>query len=178
MNRKLMVTIIAVLAVSVSLSGCETLRKKFTRQKKHDQNDDNNFVPVLEPQEYPAPENNPPVNYKNHYDLLKAWYRDLETLLLEKNADKRMQYTLKQVFGHLDEMQKLVVSEKQAHVAKLRGLLKYYNESLNGPASLRNVSRIQSDLRAFDRELRDELSPGKLQGSYVPAPAKAKSDTP
>ena len=110
--------------------------------------------------------------------LVKAWYPDLETLLLEKNADKRIKYTLKQVYGHLDEMQKLVVPQKQAEIVKLRKMLNYYDDSLNVPASLRNTSRIHSDLRAFDRQLRGQLSPNKLQGSYVAAPGKDKGDHP
>ena len=169
--RKLIVGIAAVLVMSVSLSACETLRKKFTRQKKKDQSEERDFTPVLEPQEYPAPENNPVENYKQHYALVKAWYRDLWTALDEKESEKKTAHTLKQIYGHIDEMQKLIVPSKQGDFVKLRDLLKYYGDSLNSPRPLRNISRIQSDLRAFDRHLR-QMNAGKEKGSFVPATGK------
>ena len=166
--RKLVVSVAAVLAMSLSLSACEPLRKKFTRQKKKDKSEERDFVPVLEPQEYPAPENNPVENYKQHYALVKAWYKDLWTALEEKWSDKKIEYTLKQIYGHIEEMQKLVVPSKQGEFVHLRNLLKYYDCSLNGPLPLRNTARIQSDLRAFDRQLR-QMNADKEKGSFVPA---------
>ena len=165
--RKLIMGIAVVLAVSLSLSSCETLRKKFTRQKKKDQSEGKDFTPVLEPQEYPAPENNPVENYKQHYALVKAWYKDLWTALEGKWSDKKTEYTLKQIYGHIEEMQKLVVPSKQGEFVRLRNLLKYYDNSLNGPLPLRNTARIQSDLRAFDRQLR-QMNADKEKGDLVP----------
>lgn len=159
--------IVLVLALSLSLNACAPLRKKFTRQKKKGQVEDTSFIPVLEPQEYPAPEQNPPENYKQHYTLVKVWYRDLWQVLGERDADKKARYTLNQVFSHIQEMQKLVVPEKQVLLAQLADLLKYFENSLNGPAASRNVSRIQSDLRAFDRMLRNQLRADKLEGFFV-----------
>ena len=169
--RKLIAGIAAVVVMSLSLSACEPLRKKFTRQKKKDQSEESNFVPVLEPQEYPAPEHNPVENYKQHYALIKAWYRDLWTALDEKASDKKTEYTLKQIYGHIEEMQKLVTPSKQRDFVKLKNLLKYYDDSLNSPLPLRNSARIQSDLRAFDRQLR-QMNAGKLKGDFVPAGGK------
>jgi|GEM_PF-425042 len=172
-SRRFIVVIVAVLVASLSLTGCESLRKKFTRQKKKDKMAEADFIPVLEPEEYPAPEQNPPVNYKNHYALVKAWYKDLWTMIEEQSSAKRGKYVLKQIYGHLDEMQKLVAPAKQAEVARLRGFLKYYDEALGDPLPSRNISRMQSDLRAFDRQLR-ALSPSKMQGSFVPMTATDK----
>ncbi len=160
---------VMVLAVSVALSSCTPLRKKFTRQKKKGQVEDAAFIPVLEPQEYPAPEQNPPENYKEHYNLVKVWYKDLWGALEDKDSDKRARYTIGQVLSHLQEMQKLVVSEKQAQLVQLADLLKYYDSALDSPEALRNKSRIQSDLRAFDRLLRNQLRADKLEGFFIKA---------
>ncbi len=173
-NKHGVIAMIAILILSVSLSACEPLRKKFTRQKKKDLSESADFIPVLEPQEYPAPENNPELNYKQNYYLVKAWYKDLWTVLEEKGSDKQAHYTLKQIKGHIDEMRSLVVPEKQAALDKLSGLLGYYNSSLESPAPLRNQSRIQSDLRAFDRQLRNQCRADKLKGYFV-APTDAGS---
>ena len=47
-----------LLVFSLSLSSCDTLRQKFTRHKKQGE-EDQSIVPVLEPEEYPAPQHNP-----------------------------------------------------------------------------------------------------------------------
>jgi hypothetical protein len=158
-----------LLTISMSFSSCEPLRKKFTRQKKKDQQAENSFIPVLEPQEYPAPKDNPIENYKQHYSLVKVWYKDLWTSVEEKSSDKHTQYVVKQVYAHIEDMRALLSPDKQTELDKLKALLKYYDESLNGPRPLRNMSRVQSDLRAFDRQLR-KLSPDKVRRELVSAP--------
>lgn len=152
--RKMIVMTSAVLFLSLSLSGCETLRKKFTRTKKKSQTEDTGFAPVLEPEEYPAPENNPVLSYKQHYSLLKVWYKDLWTALEDKFTDKQIRYLLKQINAQIDEMQKLLDQDKALELNKLKELLKYFDDSLNSSWALRNIPRIRSDLRAFDRSLR------------------------
>ena len=166
-KRSSIIMIVAVLAMSLSFSSCETLRKKFTRKKK--QAEEKDFAPVLEPQEYLAPEENPVEDYQQHYHLVKAWYRDLWTALDEKLSDKSIKYTLKQVFSHLDEMQRLLKPEKKSEVVKLRVYLSYYDQSLDSPLPMRNISRIKSDLRAFDRQLRDHLRIDRVKQDLVPA---------
>ncbi len=164
-NRKMFVSIVAVLVFSMSLSACETLRKKFTRKKKEMQTQD--FQPVLEPQEYPAPQNNPVESYEQHYDLIKAWYKDLWTGIDEKNTDHMVKYSMKQIFDHIDQMKLLLKPEKAQGLNQLSGLLKYYWTALDQPRSFRNYSRIQSDLRAFDRMLRDHFREDRLKGEFV-----------
>lgn len=153
--------------MSMSLCSCEPLRKKFTRQKKRAQLEDRNFIPVLEPIEYPAPENNPQQMYKHHYAMVKVWHTDLGTLLKEKNAEKRSGYTLKQINTHIDGMRSLLQPVKQVEVDKLKQTLTYYTESLNQTGPQRNVSRLQSDLRAFYRQLYHKLRFDKVRGSLV-----------
>ena len=69
----------------------------------------------------------------------------------------------------LRPMQKLVDAPTQANLVKLNGFLDYYRSSLDDPWPARNVSRIESDLRAFDRFLRDYLRADKIQGHFVKA---------
>ncbi len=166
LNRKLFVSIVTLLVLCVGLSACDTLRKKFTRQKKEGQ-ESRDFQPVLEPQDYPAPENNSPLVYQQHYALIKAWYRDLWTGVDEKNSDSTVKFSLKQIFEHIDQMKLLLKPEKAAAFDQLANLLKFYQTSLNSSRNVRNYSRIQSDLRAFDRMLRDQLRLDKIKGDLV-----------
>ncbi|MBI3315166.1 MAG: hypothetical protein HYZ86_04445 [Candidatus Omnitrophica bacterium] len=163
--------LIACLVVtSISLSACEPLRKKFTRQKKKDAFAQQDFIPVLEPQEYPAAEKDPVQNYKQHYALIKVWYRDMWRALEERGSDKQQRYLIKTIYGHIDEMRKLVGPQQQQKLDDLAKVLSYYDSALGVPAPMRNVSRIRSDLRAFDRMLRNKLRADRIKGSFIPVP--------
>lgn len=166
-DRRKLLLVSSVLLLGLTVTSCEPLRKKFTRKKKHPQAEDRNFTPVLAPEEYPAPEDNPVDLYKQHYELIKAWYTDLWTLLQERNMEKRALYVLKQITEHLDGMEKVVQPPSRVELAKLRGFLAYYREAMGAPAAQRNVSRIQSDLRAFHRLLTGKLTPSKMKGSLL-----------
>lgn len=165
-GRKKLLAIVAVLVMSLSLSSCENVRKKFVRQKK--KTEDKDFVPVLEPEEYPAPEHNPPLLYKQHYNLIKAWYKDLWSPLQDRYPSGTPQYALKEISGHIDGMQKLLQPQLHPELDKLRGFLKSYYNSLDIPPATRNRVRIESDLRAFFRLLIKQLSPGKVKGQFLP----------
>ncbi|MBF0571309.1 MAG: hypothetical protein HQL12_05500 [Candidatus Omnitrophica bacterium] len=166
-HKKAVLVLAGILVLSLSLSSCDSLRKKFTRQKKKGEAEDQAFVPVLEPEEYPAPIDNPQQNYKENYDLIKAWYKDLWTAIDDKSTARYLHYTIGQVTNHITRMEQLVDVPTRADLAKLAGFLDYYKASLDTPWNVRNVSRIQSDLRGFDRFLRDHLRADRIKGHFV-----------
>ena len=170
-HKKAVVVIAGLLVLSLTLSSCDTLRQKFTRKKKKGE-EEQAFVPVLVPEEYPAPELNPEQNYKENYDLIKAWYTDLWTAIDDKNSAKYVHYIISQVTNHIAQMEKLVDAPTQANLVKLAGFLDYYSASLDDSWQVRNVSRIQSDLRAFDRFLRDHLRADRIKGHFVKSHVK------
>ncbi len=172
LNTNMLIAITVVLVMSMSFSSCDPLRKKFTRQKKKGQVEDTGFIPVLEPEEYAAPNSDPAESYKDQYVMVKVWYKDLWSALDDKSPDKRVRSTLDQVYGHLEEMNKLVNEEKRAELARLKELLAYYDNAMNMPKHMRNVSRIQSDLRAFHRLLNSKLAPSKVKKDLVAVVAK------
>ena len=166
-HKKAILVIAGLLVFSLSLSSCDTLRQKFTRKKKKGEVEEQAFVPVLEPEEYPEPKFNPEFNYKENYDLIKAWYKDLWTAIDDKSTARYTHYTITQVTNHIAQMEKLVDAPTQENLVKLAGFLDYYNASLDDPWQVRNVSRIQSDLRGFDRFLRDHLRVDRIKGHFV-----------
>jgi hypothetical protein len=166
-RKKAILVIAGLLVLSISLSSCDSLRQKFTRKKNKGQEEDQNFVPVLEPEEYPAPQLNPEHNYKEQYDMIKAWYHDLWTAIDDKNTSRYTHYIITQVTNHIALMEKLVDAPTQVNLVKLAGYLDYYSFSLGDSWQVRNVSRIQSDLRAFYRLLRDHLRVDRIQGHFV-----------
>ena len=106
-RKKAIFAIAGLLVLSLSLSSCDTLRQKFTRKKKQG-DEDQNFVPVLVPEEYPTPQLNPEQNYKENYDLIKAWYTDLWTAIDERSTPRYIHYTITQITNHIAQMEKLV----------------------------------------------------------------------
>ncbi|MBF0491120.1 MAG: hypothetical protein HQL15_11025 [Candidatus Omnitrophica bacterium] len=166
-NPRMLVTVSSLLIICIGLSACETLKKKFTRRKKQDASQSPDFQPVLEPQDYPAPEHNPIENYKLHYSLIKAWYKDLWTGVDEKNMDSMVSYSIKQIWDHIEQMKPLLKTEKAQELPQLADLLKFYQDSLSQPRQARNYSRIRSDLRAFDRMLRGKFRDDRLKGEFV-----------
>jgi len=166
-HKKAVLAIAGFLVLSLTLSSCDTLRQKFTRKKKKGEVEDQSFVPVLEPEEYPAPQLNAVQNYKENYDLIKAWYKDLWTAIDDKSSARYIHYTISQVTNHITQMQKLVDAPTQADLVKLSHMLDYYRDSLDDSWTVRNVSRIQSDLRAFDRYMRDHLRADRIKGHFV-----------
>ncbi len=166
-HKKAVLAVAGLLVLSLSLSSCDSLRQKFIRQKKKGQVEDQTFVPVLVPEEYPAPRLNSEHNYKEHYDLIKAWYTDLWTSIDDKNSGKYTHTTITQITNHITQMKQLVDTPTQANLIKLQGFLDYYNASLNDSWQVRNVSRIRSDLMGFDRFLRDHLRADRIKGHFV-----------
>jgi hypothetical protein len=71
------------------------------------------------------------------------------------------------VTNHIAQMEKLVDVPTQADLVKLAGMLDYYRTSLNDSWQTRNLSRIQADLREFDRFLRDHLRADRIKGHFV-----------
>lgn len=157
-GRHVSVTLVLLTVLCLTCSSCETLQKKFKRQKKAAQNESTDFVPVLEPQDYPAPEYNAVETYKENYAMVKVWYKDLQSALVERDdSDGRVKYALSQINSRLSSMSDLLLAEKKPAVEKLRGLLKNYTQALKMPKATRNRALLQSDLREFDRVLRRDL---------------------
>ncbi len=165
-HKKAVLAIAGLLVLSLTLSSCDSLRQKFTRKKKQGQ-EDQSFVPVLEPEEYPEPALNPEFNYKENYALIKAWYADMWTAIDDKSTARYIHYIITQVTNHITQMENLVDAPTQANLVKLAGFLDYYRSSLDDSWQARNVSRIRSDLIEFDRFMRDHLRADKIQGHFV-----------
>lgn len=163
---KMIVVIAGLLVMCLSLSSCDTLKQKFIRKKKNAGVEDQNFVPVLEPEDYPTPEDDPVLNYKQHYDLIKAWYQDLCSGVFVRNSPAYLNDTFKEINDHIDQMKPLVDVSTQMRLDYLRTLLNYYKASLDS-WDIRNTNRIQSDLREFDRFLRDKLRADHIKGHFV-----------
>ena len=113
--------ILVVCLLSVELSGCAALRKKFTRKKKKKK--EASFVYNV--QDYEKPPN---IDlYKKHFAFWKTWHKELVNKLgMNKMRDLR---AFTESVGELESLKKLLAAEKtellQGYIDQLEG---HYNK--------------------------------------------------
>ncbi len=133
-------------STSFSLCGCESLKKKFIRQKKKDADADNNFVPVLEPEEYPQKVKTPAQSYRYHYSLWRIWHKDLQEAVYMRGSDKKQLYLVDQLAVQMEAMKGFLQGDKQTSLNELIKTLSDIKEELQKPAAMRHYTEITRDL--------------------------------
>jgi len=147
-------------------SGCEPLRKKFTRQKKKDESQ-SAFIPVLDPVDYPDKVETPEESYRHYFSLWQVWDKDFMMRLQENSSDKKINFTFNQVLLQLTEMEKLLTGEKQQKIREYIGQLTALGQDLKQPAQIRNSSLIQRKVEHIGKDLRIGFRFKDVQGSLV-----------
>jgi len=153
------------LAVLVSAAGCEPLRKKFTRQKKKDQIN-NEIIPVLEPIEYPAKQHGAKEDYAQHYSLFRVWFSDFDTSRREVANEKKIIYDLDAALKELDEMAKLLKSPSKDELGKIKQQVQFIRDEYEKPKAFRNDGKINSEMRSVDMIMRKQFKPGLLSANF------------
>jgi len=156
-KRNLFVGICCILVIALSLTGCEPLRKKFTRKKKAKQ-EDSEVLPVLEPVDYPKPVFSPEKTYQRHFSLVKVWYSDLLSELQENESQKRQLFLLDKITAQLNELKILVTEEKQSLFTELISEYENLRDDLAKTGFLRDTSRLKKQLEFLNKRLRNEFN--------------------
>src|SRR3989338_8949573 len=160
-------SVLVILCVlTVSVGGCASLRKKFTRKKK-EKTSEQAFIPVLDPIDYPAPSVSPEERYRYHYSLWKVWQRDLVKNIDNKGSDKNQKYLLGQIIAQLEEMKKWVTEAKQK---ELSGFIGEWNAILamyEQPAALRSSVSLKRKVEASAKKIRSRLNPEMMKEFLV-----------
>jgi hypothetical protein len=158
-DRQRAVVIFALwLGIVLISSGCEPLRKKFTRHKKGDQARE--VMPVLEPIDYPAPKDDPAQRYRQAYGLWKVWHSELLSKFDgEIDNEKNIRSLFDQDLRQLAKMNDLLAADRQNAlkpvVSEIRSALADFNE----PESMRNMTVIRRKMRTTDKTVREQFSP-------------------
>ena len=153
---KRFLAVLVLLCLVLNLTGCEALRKKFTRKKKE---------PVKIPRVYqvkkyekiPSPE-----LYKKHYAYWQSWQSEL-IKVLGQNHKKDMR-CIDEIIGNLNDMQNILVPEKgdvlKVHVEKLARVKDIiFNEELTQA----NKSYVMMTLEREDRYIKREFDYKKMK---------------
>ncbi len=163
MNKLTTVFICLFLMLAIVSSGCEPLRKKFTRQKKKDKEISQEFVPILEPEEYPAKVHTPQELYSRHYSLWQAWQKELTDSLVNNQNRKRQLYLFDQVIKELEEMQKYVGEEMQSGLSGVLNDLKKVYADMQLAVPLANASSWQRDIESISKKIRQTYAFNKIK---------------
>ena len=166
-RRNLLLMCALCLVVTLVSSGCEPLRKKFTRQKKKNQAVNDKFIPVFEPEEYPVKQYGAQEAYGQHYSLFRVWFSDFTTGYEQRDNEKRQVYDLDAALKELGEMEKVLKSPAKDDLAKVRKQVQFIRDEYEKPQAFRNAARIRSELRDIDRTMRNKFKLENIQGSFV-----------
>ncbi len=150
--------LVVLCMLTVSVGGCASLRKKFTRKKK-EKTSEQAFIPVLDPIDYPAPSVSSEERYRYHYSLWKVWQRDLVKNIDNKGSDKSQKYLLGQIIAQLEEMKKWITAAKQKElseaISEWDAILAMYER----PAALRSPVSLKRKVEASAKKIRNQLNP-------------------
>ena len=155
------VLILAVALAVVNMSGCETLKKKFTRKQNPKK-----VTPVLVPQDYKGIYPNA-VLYSNHFNYWRSWTEDLIDCLDTQGSNKRERLAAARAVEDLQRMQELLTAEKKEELAKY---IKFY-EGLQkkmelGQPDKMEASAIKSDLDSRRRVIMRKFEPSQVK-AYI-----------
>lgn len=139
--------------------GCTPLKKKFIRQKKKDKETSSDFIPVLEPEIYPVKTASPADTFAQQYTLLKIWVSDFADNYETIGNDKRMVGDLNSALKAVDEMIGQLASASSEDLTALKKQIVWVRDEFEKPSSFRNISRINSELRDVQRNIK-KFKPG------------------
>ena len=155
-HTKIFLTILLALAVVVNLTGCEAMRKKFTRKKKPSVK----MPRIYQVKKYeikPSPE-----LYKKHFAYWASWQSELISGL-GKNHKKDMR-CIEEALGNLKDMQDILVPEKADLLGKhMEKLAKVKDTIVREDLTQANKVYITSTLEREDRAIKREFNYKKVK---------------
>ena len=152
------VFVMCMVVLSASLSGCEPLRKKFTKKKKEAKEEE--FIPILDPIDYPPSRISAVEKYRYHYSLWQVWNKDLMQQLGEpRTMEKRRNYLFTEIIQQLQEMKRWIPQESLPKLDEALSAYDGFRKELEKPAMTQNQSVLESRLRHAEKFIMKELKP-------------------
>jgi hypothetical protein len=149
----------------LSSTGCEPLRKKFTRKKREERTEE--FTPILDPIEYPTAVHNPEKDYSRFYGLWKVWQTELLQELEKNESERRQIYLLDEAITQLNEMKKYLKEDKQKEFAQILASYSSIREEYQTPAPMRRTSTLKRTLERNGQTIINNFSPKKIPDSIM-----------
>jgi hypothetical protein len=152
------------------LCGCETLRRKFVRQKKSTK-DSEEVAPVLDPIDYPRVVVTAQGQYHRHFSLSQVWFKELLIHLAEGGSDKKTVFLMNQIKTQVAGMRALLTGEYQAKADVFLKQILDIEEELRLPAAVRNNDGISRRLNRISWDIRLTLEEEQVKDHLADSPA-------
>ena len=149
--------LLLVFVFSILASGCEPLRKKFTRKKKTNV-ESQEFEPILDPIEYPEKIEDPDADYRYRFSLFRVWQKEFVSGIEDKAHNKRLQYLMNSLIAQLEEMQNLLAGEKSTKLQKKIQVFKKFQAELNQPEAFQDLQSMKRKVRTTSNLIISDFS--------------------
>ena len=141
--------IVTAIFLTMSLTGCEAVQKKFTRKKKEVKTP--RFYQLKKYTKKPSPE-----LYKQHYAYWESWQEELVQFVGQNR--KKDERAIDEAIGHLKDMQNILVPSKaeamQPHVERMESARTMI---FDGELSSANKDYVRSNIDREDRAIRRDF---------------------
>lgn len=165
MNKTMKVLIFTLVScVALTSISCQSLRKKFTREKKEKKAED--FNPVLDPIDYDVYVQSSKERYKYHYSLWQVWQKDLTRAFTEKESEKSIVYLFNRIEGQLQEMSRWLNAQTVTGLQKLSRDYVNLREEFQAKGAVGRGYIFKTKVNRLGKEMRLNYSPTQLEGAY------------
>lgn len=128
------------------LTGCESLRKKFTRTKKKSSSEEEMIVSPRDYSENPLPVE---VLYKQYFAFWKSWNQELVSALNDTDPHKKILVCVRESIKNLKNMSSYLVAEKkqglQVYIERLSDLEKEIGQLATQPPSRMRMLKYKAE---------------------------------
>jgi len=161
-KRTITLCVLGLFFVSIFTTGCEPLRKKFTRNKSSDRIEAQD-EPILDPIDYPGKVYDPIADYKYRFSLFHVWKKEFVSASDDGATPKRMRYLLNNMITQAEEMSKLLKKGKSDALTADIATLKEIQQKIDGPTQFYNSADIKRKVNSVSQKIRSDYNPRDLE---------------
>ncbi|MBF0483241.1 MAG: hypothetical protein HQL25_00900 [Candidatus Omnitrophica bacterium] len=170
--RRQFIIIILLAAFCLTAAGCETLRKKFVRNKKEAA--ESTVEPILDPIDYPAKQYDPIEKYKYHYSMFQVWSKEISQNFTSSMNVYRQKYLCSQVIEQLQLMSEMLNAGKKEKLVGAISMLEKNSAKLDNPIAMANLNSVATDFERNFKIVRVDFKPKMVEKEIVGKPASLK----
>lgn len=167
MREKIKYLIIVFICLSVvSFSGCESVRRKFVRKSKAEQ--DNPEEVIYAPQEYPVEVMSNEQLYRQYYTLWKGWHQELMEVLSGGQNHKKQVGCITEIVNNLNKMKDLLEPEAQVGLdGYIQKILPIKDEIIAGRSNASNFEFMRSKLESIKSKISKDYISKKIKPNII-----------
>jgi hypothetical protein len=150
----------------MSLSGCETVRRKFVRKAKTEKENPEEVIYV--PQEYPVQVTSNEDMYRNYYTFWKSWHQELIEVLSEGQNHKKQVECINEVISNLNKMKDLLVPDAQGGLNEyIQKVIPIQGEIVSNRSNPGNLAIMKAKLESIKSKIARDYIIKKIKQKII-----------